>query len=36
VSRRLDETYIKGRGGWQYLYRAVDKHGKTIDFLITE
>ena len=29
----LDETYIKVRGKWSYLYRAVDKHGKTVDFL---
>jgi transposase-like protein len=36
VSWRLDETYIKVRGEWKYLYRAVDKHGQTIDFLLTE
>jgi putative transposase len=36
VSWRLDETYIKVKGEWKYLYRAVDKHGKTIDFLLTE
>ena len=35
VSWRLDETYIKVRGHWKYLYRAVDKHGATIDFLLT-
>jgi transposase-like protein len=35
VSWRLDETYIKVKGAWRYLYRAVDKHGKTIDFLLT-
>src|SRR5471030_1269394 len=29
------ETYIKVKGVWQYLYRAVDKQGKTIDFLLT-
>ena len=28
----MDETYIKVRGQWMYLYRAVDKAGKTIDF----
>ena len=28
---RLDETYIKVNGKWCYLYRAVDKEGKTID-----
>ena len=32
---RLDETYIKIKGQWKYLYRAVDKQGKTIDFLLT-
>src|SRR5919106_1876743 len=36
VSWRLDETYIRVKGEWRYLYRAVDKHGKTIDFLLTE
>ena len=36
VSWRMDETYIKVKGEWKYLYRAVDKHGKTIDFLLTE
>src|SRR5215813_13501925 len=35
VSWRMDETYIKVKGAWKYLYRAVDKHGKTIDFLLT-
>jgi putative transposase len=32
----MDETYIKVKGEWKYLYRAVDKFGKTIDFLLTE
>src|SRR5256712_7472753 len=36
VSWRMDETYIKVKGEWRYLYRAVDKHGQTIDFLLTE
>ncbi len=36
ASWRLDETYIKVKGVWHYLYRAVDKHGQTIDFLLTE
>jgi putative transposase len=36
LSWRLDETYIKVKGQWYYLYRAVDKHGQTIDFLLTE
>ena len=31
----MDETYIKVRGVWKYLYRAIDKHGKTVDFLLT-
>src|SRR5262249_48374451 len=31
VSWRMDETYIKVKGQWYYLYRAVDKHGQTID-----
>ena len=31
----MDETYIKVRGVWKYLYRAVDKQGKTVDFLLT-
>jgi transposase-like protein len=35
VSWRMDETYIKVNGKWKYLYRAVDKAGKTIDFLLT-
>ena len=35
-SWRMDETYIKVKGQWRYLYRAVDKQGQTIDFLLTE
>jgi putative transposase len=31
----VDETYIQVKGIWKYLYRAVDKIGKTIDFLLT-
>ncbi len=34
-SWRMDETYIKVKGAWKYLYRAVDKEGNTIDFLLT-
>ena len=34
-SWRMDETYIKVKGDWKYLYRAVDKEGKTVDFLLT-
>ena len=33
-SWRMDETYIKLNGKWVYLYRAVDKEGNTIDFLL--
>src|SRR5262245_3394746 len=36
ISWRMDETYIKVKGHWYDLYRAVDKHGQTIDFLLTE
>ena len=35
ASWRMDETYIKVKGVWKYLYRAVDKQGKTVDFLLT-
>lgn len=31
---RMDETYIKVKGQWKYLYRAVDTAGQTIDFLL--
>ena len=34
-SIRIDETYIKIRGQWRYLYRAIDKHGVPVDFLLT-
>ncbi len=33
-SWRVDETYVKIKGRWTYLYRAVDKEGKTVDFLL--
>ena len=33
-SWRMDETYIKVKGQWAYLYRAVDSEGNTIDFLL--
>jgi putative transposase len=36
ISWRMDETYIRVKGQWRYLYRAVDKTGQTIDFLLTE
>jgi transposase-like protein len=35
-SWRMDETYIKVKGQWVYLYRAVDKFGNTIDFKLSE
>jgi putative transposase len=31
---RMDETYIKVNGQWKYLYRAVDKEGNSIDYLL--
>jgi putative transposase len=34
-SWRMGETYIKVKGNWMYLYRAVDKHGKTLDFMLS-
>jgi len=35
-SWRMDETYIKVKGQWVYLYRAVDKQGNTINFMLSE
>ncbi len=34
-SWRVDETYIKVKGEWKYLYRAVDSTGNTIDFMLS-
>ncbi len=34
-SIRVDETYVKVRGEWRYLYRAIDKHSVSKDFLLT-
>jgi len=34
-SVRIDETYIRVRGEWRYLYRAINKHGSPVDFLLT-
>src|SRR5918997_58830 len=36
TSWRVDETYIRVGGRWTYLYRAVDKQGLTVDFLLSE
>ncbi len=30
----MDETYIRVKGDWRYLYRAVDNDGNTVDFLL--
>jgi putative transposase len=35
-SWRMDETYVKVKGVWNYLYRAVDKEGDTIDFMLSK
>jgi transposase, IS6 family len=35
ASYRIDETYVKGGMQWKYLYRAVDKEGQTIEFMLT-
>ena len=32
----VDETYIKVRGQWRYLYRAIDSHGDTVEFWFSE
>jgi transposase, IS6 family len=34
-STRIDETYIKIKGVWHYLYRAVDKQGQTLDWMLS-
>jgi transposase, IS6 family len=31
----VDETYVKVKGVWMYLYRAVDFHGKTIECFLS-
>jgi transposase, IS6 family len=35
ASYRLDETYVKVGIEWKYLYRAVDSHGQTIEFMLS-
>ena len=32
--QRVDETYIKVKGEWKYLYRAIDSDGDTLDFML--
>ena len=36
ISWRMDATYIKVKGQWLYLYRALDKEGQTVDFMLSE
>ena len=35
-SWRMDETYVKVKGQWTYLYRAIDREGRTLDFMLSE
>ncbi len=35
-SWRVDETYIRVKSRWKYLYRAIDKEGKTLDFFLSD
>ena len=32
----MDETYVRVKGEWTYLYRAVDKQGQTVDFYLSQ
>lgn len=36
TSWRVDETYVKVAGGWKYLFRAVDREGRLIDFMLSD
>ena len=36
ISWRMDETYIKVKGKWVYLYRDVDKEGNAVEFMLSE
>ncbi len=31
----MDETYVKHKGKWFYVYRAIDKHGDTLEFMVS-
>lgn len=35
TSWQIDETYVKIKGQWKYLYRAIDKEGRTLDFFLS-
>ncbi|OAJ32910.1 hypothetical protein A0O36_02902 [Piscirickettsiaceae bacterium NZ-RLO1] len=35
TSWRLDETLVKIKGRWYYLYRAIDKYGNTLDWMLS-
>ena len=35
TSWQVDETYVKVKGEWKYLYRAIDKEGRTLDFFLS-
>jgi transposase, IS6 family len=35
-SWRIDETYVRVGGKWKYLFRAIDKHGQLIDFMLSD
>ena len=36
VTWRMDETYLKLKGKWMYYYGAIDKFGRTLDFMLCE